>query len=235
MKSQAQLLQEKNMQLNEEIDHRTKSDADLESAFMEIKAELAEAQQVFGQTENITRAAATRGRRGQTPVYHEMMDFFRNLSHENIALREKLRRERELLAETKQAAAESATHHQKVTTDSMTKLNSLQTRREIFYDEQCASEWRKLQQDLNVWTRATFKDKTLLRRMAVQTLKKNTLAVIPTEYILQDIHGKRAYIQGVISGIIFDAVFGCSFAFSPSTRLERFLKVAGSFIRESGK
>lgn len=235
MKCHAQSLIDQNVQLDENVNYLIDSERDLKSAFMAIKTELAETQQILGQTETVARDGVMGGSTGYQSVYHEMLDFIRKVSRENIALNEKLRRQREILTETKQAAAASATRHQKVITDLMTKLNSMQTLRDKFYDEQCVSEWQKLRQGLELWTRRTFKDKSLLSRMTLRTLQKGALTVGLTEDIPQDTHGKHAYIQGVISDAIFQAVFDCTFVFSPNKRAERVLRDIGEIIKNSGK
>lgn len=127
---------------------------------------------------------ATRGGRGYDTVYDEMMDLLRKLSHENVALKEKLRRERELLTEAKQAAAESATQHQRVTMGFMTKLRSLQKRSETLYDDQCASEWRKLQQALKSWTGRTFKDESAMSKMTLERYYRPYVESVHTSRVL---------------------------------------------------
>ncbi|QGA17173.1 hypothetical protein EYB26_004843 [Talaromyces marneffei] len=147
LKSQTQLLLENDRLLTEELNHHIKNERSLKSAFRDVKAELAEAQHILIRVKLLLK----------------------KLSHENVALKEKLRRERELLTEAKQAAAESATQHQRVTMGFMTKLRSLQKRSETLYDDQCASEWRKLQQALKSWTGRTFKDESAMSKMTLES------------------------------------------------------------------
>jgi hypothetical protein len=211
---------------------------DLKSTFAEIKARLLNAQQMLGQPNTnriVARAGATGGRRGNGSVYHEIMDFLKNLSQEVIVLNEQLRRKGELLAEAKRDAAESATRYQKVTSDLMTKLNSLQTRKETLYDDQCVSEWHRIQQALDSWTRRTFKDKSAMSRMTVETLQNKSSPVTLQKEYLQDIHTKRAYVQCVISGTIFEAFLKPLFVFIPDTWTEQFLNGLGEAVSRSGR
>lgn len=173
-------------------------------------------------------------RNRQESVYYEIIRYVQALSHELIQLGESLRRERELRTQTEEEASAAAIHHQKVTSEMMTKLNSLQTHRQTLYDDQCASEWRKLQQALNVWTRRVFKDQSAMSYMTLRSLRKKSPSFLPPDDMLQTLQGKRAYIQGIIADIIFDTVFNFFFALSPTSRFDRAMSVMGKNVKKSG-
>ncbi|EED18607.1 conserved hypothetical protein [Talaromyces stipitatus ATCC 10500] len=233
IKAEALMLRQRNARLTDEINYRIKSEMKMESALTGIKTELEKTQQEFDQTETVARDNAPREGGEIRTVNHEIVDFLYGLTHEYLSLKETLRRERELSAEARQAATESANHYQKVATDLMTKLNSLQTREEALYDEQCSSEWRKLQQDLDSWTRRTFRDKSVMGYMTLTNLRRTSSTIIIPEDMLKNVQGKRAYIQGFIAGIIFDTVFRRLFVLSPTIRSGRLLTAVGKVIRGS--
>jgi hypothetical protein len=227
----------RNESLTDEMQQRNRVETRLESEFMEIKAGLAEAQQMSGTTDTnrtVARAGTTGERRGQRSIYHEIMDLLSKVSHENIVLNESLRREGELLAEAKRDAAESTSRHHKVTLDLMTKLNSLQTRKEKLYDEQCASEWHRIQLAFHHWTRQTFKDKSTMNHMTVEALQKKPLSVMPHEEHLQSVQAKRAFIQNALSGFIFEYVLKSPFASYLDLWMEQALTLLGEGVKKSG-
>ena len=149
-------------------------------------------------------------------------------------LNERLRRKSELLIEAKRDVAESATRYQKVTSNLMTKLNSLQTRKEPLYDDQCASEWHKIQRALDSWTRRTFEDKSVMSHTTVERLQEKLLPVILHEDYMKDFHKKRAYIQSVISHTVFETVLKSLFVFIPKVWTGQFLSDHGETVRSSG-
>lgn len=233
-----QLLSGRNTYLTEEINRCERLEMNLTSEFIKIKTGLAEAQQMSGMTDanhTVAGASATGGRRGRRSIYHEIMDFLRDVSRENIVLSERLRREGELLAEVKQDAAESASRHQKMTSDLMTKLNSLQTRKEKLYDEQCASEWHRIQQALDHWTRQTFRDKSAMSQMTAESLQKKHLSEMPQKEHLQSIQAKRAFIQSTLSGIIFEYVLKSPLVSDLDPWTENALKLLGEGVKKSGR
>jgi hypothetical protein len=227
------LLRQNNSELRRHVDDFLTKEGWLTAKFERLRSETADLRQNAISSDGTLRANVQRNTQGS--IYHEIIDYLENLLHDKIRLREKLRRERELRAQTEEEASAAAARYQKVTSEMMTKLNSLQTRSEELYDEQCASEWRKLQQALDVWTRRTFMDGSAMSRMTVQKLQWASSWLDLPKDMLQNIQGQRAYIQGIISGTIFHAVVDYTFACSPIGRSERLLRVMGEVVRESGK
>lgn len=171
----------------------------------------------------------------QASVYRQVISYLHGLSYDNLRLSENLRRERELLAQSEKEATASAAHYQEVTSELMTKLNSLQTRGETLHDDQCASEWRKLQQALDVWTRRTFMDKSALSRMTAIDLQQRSPFLIVSEDMFQNVQGKRAFIQSIISREIFESFLNQCFALCASSRSDRILRMISHNVRKSGK
>ncbi|KAF3407435.1 hypothetical protein DPV78_000526 [Talaromyces pinophilus] len=232
LRQERELLRQNNSELRRHVDDFLTKEGWLTAKFERLRSETADLRQNAISSDGTLRANVQRNTQGS--IYHEIIDYLENLLHDKIRLREKLRRERELRAQTEEEASAAAARYQKVTSEMMTKLNSLQTRSEELYDEQCASEWRKLQQALDVWTRRTFMDRSAMSRMTVQKLQWASSWLDLPKDMLQNIQGQRAYIQGIISGTIFHAVFDYTFACSPIGRSERLLRVMGEVVRESG-
>ncbi|PCH00131.1 Hypothetical protein PENO1_047900 [Penicillium occitanis (nom. inval.)] len=169
LRQERELLRQNNSELRRNLDNFLTKEGWLTAKFERLRSETADLRQNAISSDGTLRANVQRNTQGS--IYHEIIDYLENLLHDKIRLREKLRRERELRAQTEEEASAAAARYQKVTSEMMTELNSLQTRSEELYDEQCASEWRKLQQALDVWTRRTFMDRSAMSRMTVQKLQ----------------------------------------------------------------
>lgn len=224
------MLKEQNFDLKARVNNFLRNETLLKSRFKRIQLETAPLSQTTCDTIGMNVY-----RNSHVPIYREVVDYLQHLSHDNIRLKENLRRVREILAQTEDEASTAATHYQKVTSEMMAKLNCLQTRSETLHDDQCASEWRKLQQALNVWTRRTFMDKSALSRMTLRGLQQRYPSLMTPEDMFQSVQGKRAYIQSLIVNEISNAVFNHCFAFSPSVRSERLLNAIGNNVRNLGK
>lgn len=227
------MLTQHNSALRQDVNTLLSKESWMVARFERLRSETADLRQTAISSHDTQRANPQRKK--QVSIYGEIIDYLQVLSHDKIRLGEALRRERELRAQTEEEASAAAARHQEITSEMMIKLNSLQMRGEALYDDQCASEWRKLQQALDVWTRRTFMDKLAMSHMTKQSLEWTKDFYVLPEDILQDIHGKHAYIQGTIAGIIFKTVFSCLFACSPSGHSERLLSAIGKALRRSGK
>jgi hypothetical protein len=236
LKNGTEMLMEENRQLKNELTLFRKKERHLESVLTKIKAE---AHQVAtgdnGTDFDIQTTRESHRETTERSVHYEITSLLSKSSQENIYLNEKVRRLRELLAQANREASESATLHQGTIRELMTKINTLQMRNDTLCDDQCVTEWRKLRQALDVWTRKFFKDRAALDKMTSQSLSEGDLPTIPSEEVLQNVHAKRAYIQSVITRTIFEDILQTDFVLSPTTKTANFLNALSERVKFSSE
>lgn len=230
-----QVLFDENTRLTKQLGRYQKEEQALESAFRAIKAESQQVLALDEANDTGSQRGAMVPRNVGESIHREVIFFLENASCDKVRLSEKLRCEKELLAQVKEEASASVAHYQKLTTELMTKLNTLQVRKQLLYDDQCTTEWRNLQQVLDRWTRRTFKSKPTLGRMTTQSLQAKCLSNVPPEEVLRSVQAKRAYIQSIVTTFIFADIFQYQFVLSPSIVAEEVLRNVGEGVRASGE
>ena len=78
-------------------------------------------------------------------------------------------------------------------------------------------------------------DKSALSRMTAIDLQQRSPFLIVSEDMFQNVQGKRAFIQSIISREIFESFLNQCFALCASSRSDRILRMISHNVRKSGK
>lgn len=143
----------------------------------------------------------------------------------------KLRTENSQLRTENQHLSEEVDRLREAVKDYTALVNSLQSRQNILYDDQCAAKWRRLRNEVEIWTRHYFSNRNVMDSMSTDTVHARRIRA--HEDIFKTPHGRLSYIKGTIARMIFDSIFKHDFVYSPERADGLFRKLTNR-VKELG-
>jgi hypothetical protein len=170
------------------------------------------------------------------PFNTVLWNFINFTEREYLTLREKLRRVQEMSAKAEKDHVLQTSQHQKAISELSQKLNALQPRGNILYDEQCAEEWRGLRRRLGNWVSKSFGNAAVSNTMTSNLLISRGLAgVPPKESLEKSAHTRRAYIQSFISHFILQDFLNVLFVQVPDLQISQAFHTMAQHVKSQGK